>query len=78
MELYTGPYGGCYDNPEEAARQVDLLGLTADAAKAEGGFMNGLKRLGWTAQVGATFVSLYLLPTISNELQSNVRLQPVW
>ncbi|MFN4208904.1 MAG: pyridoxine 5'-phosphate synthase [Agrobacterium albertimagni] len=36
VELYTGPYGGCYDNPEEAARQVDLLGLTGDAAKAEG------------------------------------------
>jgi len=36
VELYTGPYGGCYDNPEEAARQVELLGLTADAAKAEG------------------------------------------
>lgn len=36
VELYTGPYGGCYDRPDEAARQVELLGLTADAAKAEG------------------------------------------
>eukprot|EP01032_Pedospumella_encystans_P003673 gene3673-4348_t len=36
VELYTGPYGGCYDKPEDAARQVELLGLTADAAKAEG------------------------------------------
>lgn len=36
VELYTGPYGGCYHDPDEAARQVDLLGRTADAAKAEG------------------------------------------
>lgn len=36
VELYTGPYGGCYDRPDEAARQLELLGLTADAAKAEG------------------------------------------
>jgi pyridoxine 5-phosphate synthase len=36
VELYTGPYGGCFDRPDEAVRQVELLGLTADAAKAEG------------------------------------------
>jgi pyridoxine 5-phosphate synthase len=36
VELYTGPFGGCYDKPEDAARQLELLGLTADAAKAEG------------------------------------------
>jgi len=32
IELYTGPYGGCYDNPAEAARLADLLGETADIA----------------------------------------------
>lgn len=32
IELYTGPYGGCYDNPAEAARIVELLGETADIA----------------------------------------------
>ena len=68
------------DNPTFRAgfERLRILSDKIDAAKAEGGFMNGLKRLGWTAQVGATFVSLYLLPTISNELPSNVRLQPVW
>lgn len=40
VELYTGPYGGCFNNPDEAARQVELLGLTADAAKAEGLVVN--------------------------------------
>ncbi len=32
VELYTGPYGGTYDNPDAAAREVELLGQTADAA----------------------------------------------
>ena len=32
IELYTGPYGGCYDNPEEAERIAGLLGETANIA----------------------------------------------
>lgn len=32
IELYTGPYGGCYANPAEAARIVEELGETADIA----------------------------------------------
>ena len=32
IELYTGPYGGCYDNPAEGARIAELLGETADIA----------------------------------------------
>jgi pyridoxine 5-phosphate synthase len=36
IELYTGPYGGCYDQPEKARKMLDLLGRTADAAHAEG------------------------------------------
>jgi pyridoxine 5-phosphate synthase len=32
IELYTGPYGGCFDDPAEAARIVELLGQTADIA----------------------------------------------
>jgi len=36
IELYTGPYGGCYDDPKKAAEQVDLLGRTADAAHVLG------------------------------------------
>src|SRR5690606_381832 len=32
VELFTGPYGGCYDNPAEAVRIVELLGETADIA----------------------------------------------
>lgn len=36
IELYTGPYGGCYADPAAAKRQLDLLGRTADAALARG------------------------------------------
>ena len=36
IELYTGPYGGCYDHPERAAEIIEVLGRTADAAHAEG------------------------------------------
>lgn len=36
IELYTGPYGGCYDAPERAGPILDALGKTADAATALG------------------------------------------
>ena len=36
VELYTGPYGGTYDNPAAAAAEVERLGQTADAARALG------------------------------------------
>ncbi len=36
IELYTGPYGGCFDNPEHGSELLDRLGRTADAALAEG------------------------------------------
>lgn len=36
IELYTGPYGGCYDKPDEAQMLLEKLGATADHAKALG------------------------------------------
>lgn len=36
VELYTGPYGGTFDDAKEAERQIAVLGETADAAKAAG------------------------------------------
>jgi pyridoxine 5-phosphate synthase len=36
IELYTGPYGGCYDAPERAGQILEALGKTADAAIAAG------------------------------------------
>lgn len=36
VELYTGPYGACFDDDKEAAHQVNMLGTTADYATAAG------------------------------------------
>ena len=36
IELYTGPYGGCYDAPERIGPILEALGKTADAALAIG------------------------------------------
>ena len=36
IELYTGPYGGCYDDPAEGERQLAVMAETADAARAIG------------------------------------------
>ncbi len=36
IELYTGPYGGCYDDSARAAKELEKLGKTAALAKAAG------------------------------------------
>jgi pyridoxine 5-phosphate synthase len=36
IELYTGPYGSSHDNPAKAARELEKLGKTAEAARATG------------------------------------------
>ncbi|WP_137137131.1 pyridoxine 5'-phosphate synthase [Rhizobium sp. FKY42] len=36
IELYTGPYGGCFDDPQAGEQQLMLLAQTANAALAEG------------------------------------------
>jgi pyridoxine 5-phosphate synthase len=63
VELYTGPYAAMYDDPAGAAREVELLGKTADAAKALGLDINAghdltvdnlpafIKRVPWLAEV---------------------------
>ena len=33
IELYTGPYGGCFDDPERAVVLLDQLGQTAEIAR---------------------------------------------
>lgn len=41
IELYTGPYGGSYDDPEKTGKYLEMLGKTADAALAAGLGVNG-------------------------------------
>src|SRR5690606_15634450 len=36
IERYTGPYGGCHDDAEKAAMELERLGKTAELARAAG------------------------------------------
>lgn len=36
VEFYTGPYGGCHDDPGSAAKELERMGKAADAAFAAG------------------------------------------
>lgn len=36
VELYTGPYGGCFDDPDRAERELAALRQTAEAAHQAG------------------------------------------
>jgi magnesium-protoporphyrin IX monomethyl ester (oxidative) cyclase len=54
------------------------IGAAADAAKARGGFIGRVKRLGLAVAGAATFVRLYLLPTKPNAVPREVRLAPAW
>ena len=36
IELYTGPYGSCHDDPARATVELEKLALTAEAAFAQG------------------------------------------
>ncbi|OKL45356.1 pyridoxine 5'-phosphate synthase [Pseudovibrio exalbescens] len=36
MEIYTGPYGACYDDPAAAEAELDKVIATAEAGRAEG------------------------------------------
>ncbi|GGB36176.1 pyridoxine 5'-phosphate synthase [Roseibium aquae] len=36
IEIYTGPYGACHDDPGRAAKELDKIVATAEAARAAG------------------------------------------
>lgn len=40
IELYTGPYGSCHDNPKEASNQLKMLADAASAARDAGMSIN--------------------------------------
>jgi magnesium-protoporphyrin IX monomethyl ester (oxidative) cyclase len=49
-----------------------------DAAKARGGVMGAIARVGLTLKAGATFLGLYLLPVDRHPLPADVRMEPRW
>jgi magnesium-protoporphyrin IX monomethyl ester (oxidative) cyclase len=59
----------------ERLRRISVAG---DAARAQGGLLGGIKRLGLTLAAGATFVRLYCLPAQPNALPENPRVAPAW
>jgi magnesium-protoporphyrin IX monomethyl ester (oxidative) cyclase len=48
------------------------------AARAQGGVVGRVKRLGLGIAAGATFLRLYTLPAKTHELPKEIRLAPVW
>jgi magnesium-protoporphyrin IX monomethyl ester (oxidative) cyclase len=68
------------DRPAMRAGLARLGKITQamSAAQAKGGVLSALKRIGLGLAAGATFVSLYLLPTQANQAPATVRLSPVW
>ncbi len=68
------------DDPKFRAG-METLRRTSDAigaAKAKGGLMSGLQRLGLTLKAGVTFLGLYLLPVDKHPLPADVRMEPRW
>jgi len=48
------------------------------AARAQGGFIGAIKRTGLAVAGAATFLRLYTLPALKNELPADVRMAPSW
>jgi magnesium-protoporphyrin IX monomethyl ester (oxidative) cyclase len=68
------------DNPTLRAGFERLFHITQAqaAARAQGGVLGRLKRIGLTAAAGATFIRLFLLPAKGHALPRSVRLVPAW
>ncbi len=68
------------DDPRFRAGLDKLLRINQAhaAAKARGGIVSRLTRLGLAASAAVTFVRLYLLPAKSHALPQDVRLAPAW
>ena len=68
------------DDPRFRAGLDRLYRIAAASAeaKARGGVLATLKRIGLGAAGAATFARLYLLPTVDNRLPDEVRLAPAW
>jgi magnesium-protoporphyrin IX monomethyl ester (oxidative) cyclase len=54
------------------------ISVATDAARARGGIVGAVKRLGLGLAAGITFARLYTLPTQRHELPQDARLAPIW
>ena len=46
--------------------------------KQKGGVLSAIKRGGLAVAAATTFLRIYLLPVVPNELPTDIRLVPVW
>jgi len=68
------------DNPvfRRGLERLVELQTRMDAAKKRGGLIGNLQRAGLAAAAFGTFVRLYTLPVLHNELTADVRMAPAW
>jgi len=68
------------DDPRFRAglERLRLLGLKMQAAKRQGFLFGRARRLALLAQIAATFLRLFLLPTKQNTMPADVRMAPAW
>jgi magnesium-protoporphyrin IX monomethyl ester (oxidative) cyclase len=68
------------DNPRlrQGFERLYQITQAMGEAKAKGGLMGALTRVGLGVQAAATFIGIYLLPTESNAVPATVRLSPAW
>ena len=68
------------DNPAiwNKFAKLKILSDKMEDLKANPGLLSSIQRLGYGLAAGATFVSLYFIPVVNNELPREIRLKPVW
>jgi magnesium-protoporphyrin IX monomethyl ester (oxidative) cyclase len=68
------------DDPRFRAglERLRRISIANDAARAQGGVVGAIKRVGLGLAAGATFLRLYTLPTHGNLLPDNPRVAPAW
>lgn len=68
------------DDPRFRAAMDDLLqaSIAIEDAKARGGVMGALGRVGGMARAGLAFARMYLMKPRANQLPATVRLSPAW
>ncbi|AJP74043.1 magnesium-protoporphyrin IX monomethyl ester (oxidative) cyclase [Sphingomonas hengshuiensis] len=68
------------DSPRFARglERMRKIAVAIDAAKAQGGLVGGIKRVGLSAAAVANFARLYCTPVKRNSAPASVRLVPAW
>jgi magnesium-protoporphyrin IX monomethyl ester (oxidative) cyclase len=62
----------------EGFEKLRKISDEVEELKQKGGFFSAIKRGGLALAAATTFLQIYLLPVVPNELPVNIRLAPVW